>query len=96
MYARKRIYNRLKRIGRERGNALSLFDFYSEVMTSENMGHMIEHFQSIVDNIIEEGTAIPVSEQQMVKRKTLGLPDLSFDCEEIKIITRGCRKAPEE
>lgn len=96
MYARKRIYNRLKRIGHERGNALSLFDFYSEVMTTENIGCMIEHFRSIVENIIEEGTAIPVSEQQMAKRKALGLPDLSYDSEEIKILARGCSKALEE
>lgn len=96
MYARKRIYNRLKRIGCEQGKSFSLFDFYSEVITSENMGHMIEHFQSIVDSIIEEGTAIPVSEQQLAKRKTLGLPDISFDNEEIKIIARGYCRTPEE
>lgn len=96
MYARKRIYNRLKRIGQDRNKPFSPYDFYNEVMSSENLAGMIEHFHSLVKSIIEEGTAIPISEQQMVLRKKMGLPEISFDSDEIKILTRACSKSSEE
>lgn len=96
MYARKRIYNRLKKIGQNQERALSPFDFYSEAMSGTNLAGMIDHFHSLVRSIIEEGTAIPISEQQMVLRKKLGLPEIRFDSEEIKILTRECNKSTKE
>jgi CRISPR/Cas system-associated protein endoribonuclease Cas2 len=97
MYTRKRIYKQLKKRLLQSDNLeLSLFSFYSEIMTSENTGNMVEHFQSMIDSIIEEGTAIPVPERQMAKRKLLGLPEFAFDREEIKTIVKKPNTTVEE
>lgn len=86
MYTRKKIYDRLKRLSKATDPDNVLFVFYSEVMTKENTGSMVEHFRNMVNSIIEEGTAIPVPAQQLAKRKQLGLPELEFDRNEIKKI----------
>lgn len=88
MYTRKRIYDRLRKLSKTEDIDNPLFTFYSEVMTLENTGSMIEHFQNMVNSIIEEGTAIPVSIQQIAKRKKMGLPEFQFDRNEIKKIIK--------
>jgi hypothetical protein len=88
MYTRKRIYDRLRKLNKSQGGDNLLFTFYSEVMTLENTGSMVQHFQNMVDSIIEDGTAIPVSDRQMKIRKKLGLPEFQFDNEEIKKIVK--------
>jgi hypothetical protein len=88
MFTRKRIYDRLRKLGKSEEFGNPLFTFYSEVMTSKNTGSMVEHFQNMVDSIIREGTAIPVSAQQMKKREQLGLPAFQFDKDEIKRIIK--------
>lgn len=88
MYTRKRIYERFRKLSKKKDLDNSLFTFYSEVMTLENTGSMVEHFQSMVNSIIEEGTAIPVPIQQMAKRKQFGLPEFQFDKDEIKKIIK--------
>ena len=88
MYTRKKIYDRLKKLGKTQDTDNLLFLFYSEVMTKENTGSMIEHFGNMVNSIIREGTAIPVPSQQLAKRKNLDLPELEFDKEEIRKIIK--------
>ncbi|MHA1388930.1 MAG: hypothetical protein ACTSWA_05410 [Candidatus Thorarchaeota archaeon] len=88
MYTRKRIYDRLRKLSKSKDIDNPLFVFYSEVMTLENTGSMVEHFQNMVEAIIENGTAIPISEHQMTKRKLLGLPEIKFDKDEIKKIIK--------
>ncbi len=66
--------------------------FYSEVMNSENTGKMVEHFHDMIDSIIQDGVGIPISSQQMKRRKQLGLPPIEFDTEEIKKITKRITK----
>ena len=88
MYTRKKIYDRLKKLSKTTGPDNLLFVFYSQVMTKENTGSMVEHFRNMVNSIIEEGTAIPVPAQQLAKRKQLGLPELEFDKDEIKKIVK--------
>jgi len=96
MYTRKRIYDRLRKLSKSQDIDNPLFTFYSEVMTLENTGSMMEHFQNMIDTIIEEGTAIPVSKMQMLKRKQLGLPDLHFDKDEIKKIIKKASEGEDQ
>jgi hypothetical protein len=88
MYTRKRIYERFRKLSKTIDSDNLLFTFYSEVMTMENSGSMVEHFQNMVNSIIEDGTAIPVPVRQMTKRKRLGLPEFHFDKDEIKKIIK--------
>ncbi|MFW9846285.1 MAG: hypothetical protein ACFFD6_06035 [Candidatus Thorarchaeota archaeon] len=88
MYTRRKIYERIRKLTKEIELDNPLFSFYSEIMSSENTGSMVEHFRSMVNSIIEEGTAIPVPAQQMERRKGMGLPEFHFDREEIKRIIR--------
>jgi len=86
MYTRKKIYERFRKLGRKTDLDNLLFTFYSDVMTLENTGSMMEHFQNMINSIIEHGTAIPVPDRQMSRRKQLGLPEFQFDKDEIKKI----------
>ncbi len=88
MYTRKRIYDRFRKLNKSKDFDNLLFTFYSEVMTLENTGSMVVHFQNMVNSIIENGTAIPVPTRQMAKRKQFGLPEFQFDMDEIKKIIK--------
>jgi hypothetical protein len=88
MFTRKRIYDRFRKLSKKSDIDNLIFTFYSEIMTAENTGGMVEHFQNMVTSIIEEGTAIPIPAQQMARRKQLGLPEFYFDKEEIKKIVK--------
>lgn len=88
MYTRKRIYDRFRKLSKKTDIDNLLFTFYSEVLTKENTGSMVDHFQNMVNSIMEDGTAIPVPVQQMAKRKLMGLPEFMFDKNEIKIIIK--------
>ena len=88
MYVRRKIYERIRKLAESRDVDDPLFSFYSDIMTSENTGRMVEHFRNMIASIIEEGTAIPVPNQQMSKRQNIGLPEFHFDSDEIKKIIR--------
>ena len=96
MYTRKRIYDQFRKLRKSHDVENLLFIFYSEVMTVENTGSMVRHFQNMVESIIEDGTAIPVPDRQMRKREQLGLPEFHFDNVEIKKIVKKSKEGLNE
>jgi len=88
LYSRKKIYARLKRLKAADSPRNILFSFYSEILNRDSTGAIMEHFRNLTESILETGTAIPVPESQLASRRSLGLPQIRFDTDDVKILAK--------
>jgi len=76
------IYKMLEKIGTKS----PLFNFYSLLILSDKIGfvNFIRNCKELADLIVENGSAVPITDLALKTRASLALPPLNFNKDEIK------------